>query len=102
MQFEFDSHQLGQFCLKHGIARLEIFGSALGGKFCGSSDIDLLATLRHDAKPTLLDWAKMQEQLAELFGRPVDLVSRRAIEASKNRYRKQSILREVKPIYAEG
>ncbi len=59
--------------------------------FRDDSDVDLLATLRGDAHPTLLDWADMQEKLAELFGRPVDLVSRRAIESSRNRYRKHSI-----------
>ena len=44
----------------------------------------------------------MQEKLAEMFGRPVDLVSRRAIERSRNRYRKHSILSTATPIYAEG
>ena len=43
----------------------------------------------------------MQEKLAELFGRPVDLMSRRAIERSRNRYRKQSILSTATLIYAE-
>ena len=65
-------------------------------------NVDLLATLRVDARPTLLDWADMQEKLAELFGRPVDLVSRRAIERSRNRYRKHFILCTALPIYAEG
>ena len=44
----------------------------------------------------------MQEKLAELFGRPVDLVSRRAIESSRNRYRKHAILTTATQIYAEG
>jgi predicted nucleotidyltransferase len=61
-----------------------------------------LAKLRTDARPTLLDWADMQEKFAEMFGRPVDLVSRRAIEKSRNRYRKHSILSTAIPIYAEG
>jgi len=39
--------------------------------------------------------------LTELFGRPVDLVSRRAIESSRNRYRKHSILTTAIPFYAE-
>jgi predicted nucleotidyltransferase len=66
------------------------------------SDVDLLATLRADARPTLLDWAEMRGKLADVFGRPVDLVSRRAIERSRNRYRKQAILSTAKPLYAEG
>jgi len=94
--------RLGRFCRERGIARLDLFGSALRDDFCDESDVDLLATFRSDAHPTLLDWADMQEKLAEMFGRPVDLVSRRAIEKSRNRYRKHSILTTATPIYAEG
>jgi predicted nucleotidyltransferase len=102
VSLKFNSEKLGRFCREHGIARLELFGSARGGNFRESSDVDLLATLREDAHPTLLDWADMQGQLAEMFGRPVDLVSRRAVERSRNRYRKHSILSTATPIYAEG
>jgi len=37
-----------------------------------------------------------------MFGRPVDLVSRRAIENSRNRYGMYSILTSAMSIYAEG
>jgi uncharacterized protein len=93
---------LSRFCRERGIARLELFGSALGENFRAGSDVDLLATLRNDTHPTLLDWADMQEKLAEMFGHPVDLVSRPAIERSRNRYRKHSILSTAAPLYAEG
>ena len=102
MKLSFNREKIGQFCQQRGIARLELFGSALRDDFGGDSDVDLLATLRSDAHPTLLDWADMQEKLAELFGRSVDLVSRRAIERSRNRYRKHSILSTAMPIYVEG
>ena len=102
MKLNVNREKLERFCESHGIARLELFGSALRDDFCGDSDVDLLATLKTDARPTLLDWAEMQEQLAEMFRRPVDLVSRRAIERSRNRYRKNSILSTAEQIYAEG
>ena len=102
MKLNFNREKLGQFCVQHGIARLELFGSSLRDDFRADSDVDLLATLRGDAHPTLLDWADMQEKLAELFGRPVDLASRRAIERSRNRYRKHAILSSATPIYVEG
>ncbi len=102
MKLNYKRGELKRFCQERGIARLELFGSALGENFRAESDVDLLATLRSDARPTLLDWADMQDQLAGLFGRPVDLVSRRAIERSRNRYRKHSILSTATPIYAEG
>ena len=102
MKLNFNREILDRFCRERGIARLELFGSALGDNFRDESDVDLLATLRQDARPTLLDWADMQEKLAGMFGRPVDLVSRRAIERSRNRYRKHAILSTATPIYAEG
>jgi uncharacterized protein len=102
MKLNYNPEKLQRFCRQRGIARLELFGSALREDFRADSDVDLLATLRDDARPTLLDWADMQEKLAELFGRPVDLVSRRAIERSRNRYRKHAILSTATPIYAEG
>jgi len=102
MKLNFNHDKIGQFCQQRGIARLELFGSALGDDFQADSDVDLLATLRSDAHPTLLDWADMQEKLTDLFGRSVDLVSRRAIERSRNRYRKHSILSTATPIYVEG
>jgi hypothetical protein len=102
VKLNFNPERLGRFCRECGIARLELFGSALREDFRAESDVDLLATLRTDAHPTLLDWAEMQEKLAELFGHPVDLVSRRAIEKSRNRYRKHAILTTATPIYEEG
>jgi uncharacterized protein len=102
VKLQFNRKKLDRFCRQNGISRLELFGSARGENFHESSDVDLLATLRSDARPTLLDWADMQEQLAAMFGRPVDLVSRRAVEHSRNRYRKHSILSTATPIYAEG
>ena len=102
MKLNFNPERLGRFCRERVIARLELFGSALRDDFRDESDVDLLATLRLDAHPTLLDWAEMQEKFSEVFGRPVDLVSRRAIEGSRNRYRKHSILTTATRVYAEG
>lgn len=102
MKVNFDAPALARLCRERGVSRLELFGSAVGDEFRDDSDVDLLCTLRPDAHPTLLDWADMQEKLARLFGRPVDLVSRRAIERSKNRYRKHAILSTAVPIYVEG
>ena len=37
-----------------------------------------------------------------IFGRSVDLLSRRAVEKSANPYRRNSILARTQPIYVEG
>jgi uncharacterized protein len=102
MNVEFNREALGRFCRERGIARLDLFGSALGGDFREDSDVDLLATLRPDAPVTLLGWADIQEKLSQFFGRPVDLVSRWAIERSQNEYRRRAILSTAVPICVEG
>ncbi|MBI4661451.1 MAG: nucleotidyltransferase domain-containing protein [Verrucomicrobia bacterium] len=102
MKLAYDNEALGRFCRERGIARLEVFGSALRDDFRPDSDVDLLCTLRSDAKCTLLGWADMQFKLEEIFGRPVDLVSRWAIERSNNSYRRNAILSATRPLYVEG
>jgi hypothetical protein len=102
MKLQVNQEALGRFCRERGIARLELFGSALREDFRADSDVDLLASLHPDAPVTLLGWADMQEKLSQIFGRPVDLVSRWAIERSHNAYRKHAILSTAVPLYVEG
>jgi len=102
MKLKYDAQLLNRFCKERGIARLELFGSALGEDFGPQSDVDILCTLRPETHCTLLGWADIQLHLETIFKRPVDLVSRRAIERSDNAYRRNAILSSAKPIYVEG
>ena len=102
MKLRFDPDAVRQFCRERGIARLELFGSALRDDFRPDSDVDLLCTMKSDDECTLLGWADMQFKLEEIFGRRVDLVSRWAIERSRNRFRQRAILSTALPIYVEG
>jgi len=102
MKLQYDNEAVRRFCRERGIARLEVFGSALREDFRADSDVDLLCTLKTDDDCTLLGWADMQFKLTEIFGRPVDLVSRWAIERSRNPYRRHAILSTATPIYIEG
>jgi hypothetical protein len=102
MKLEFDAAAVRRFCRERGIARLELFGSALGDDFSADSDVDLLASIRPGVKCGLFERVDLQEGLARIFCRPVDLVSRRAAERSRNPCRKHSILSHTEPIYFEG
>jgi predicted nucleotidyltransferase len=102
MKLQVNREKLGQFCRERGIARLELFGSALREDFRDDSDVDLLCMMRPDVKCGLFEWVAIKLAFEELFGRPVDLVSRPGIEASKNRFRKHAILTTATPIYVEG
>ncbi len=54
-----------------------------------------------DARWSLLDHARMEEELEALFGRPVDLATRRAVEQSANAARRRAILGSARPLLSE-
>ena len=92
--------QVAEFCRRWRVWELALFGSALRDDFGPDSDVDLLVTFSPEAAWTLLDHVRMQTELSELLGHPVDLVSRRAIERSPNPIRKREILSTARTVYA--
>lgn len=92
---------IGALCRRYGVARLDVFGSAARGKDFdpGRSDIDLLVEFAPDARGSIAALFDFEEAAAEVFARPVDLVERAAVEASRNPYRKRRILSEAEQIY---
>ena len=74
-----------RLCKKHEVKRLDLFGSAARGDFDPeSSDVDFFVEFKSYDDPTIADhWFGLQEELAELLERPVDLTS---LRAAKNPY----------------
>ena len=98
--FAIDSDKVAIFCQKWKITELALFGSVLRADFRPDSDVDVLVTFRPDAEWTLFDMVRMQDELAALFGRRVDLVSRRGVEQSRNWIRRRAILESAETVYA--
>lgn len=94
-----DRDALRRFCERWPIQRLELFGSALRDDFGPESDFDFLVVYTPGASITLFDEAQMEIELEELLRRPVDLVSRRAVEQSPNWIRRKAILESAVPVY---
>ncbi len=92
---------LASICRLHGVARLEVFGSAArGGDFDPiHSDADFLVTFAPAVRNDLGALVELKEALEKLLGRPVDLVERQAVEASRNFIRRHAILRDAKTVY---
>ena len=95
-----DETQLSAFCQRWRIQEIAAFGSVVRTDFQAGSDVDLLVSFLPDARWSLLDEVRMEEELTELFGRPVDLVSRRAVEASENWIRRRAILSSAVSLYS--
>ena len=102
VKLEYDIEAIRRFCQQRSVTRLELFGSALRADFLPDSDVDLLCSVRPGVKCGLFEWVAMKLELEEIFRREVDLVSRRAIENSRNPYRRQSLLAHTLPLYVEG
>jgi predicted nucleotidyltransferase len=96
-----DKAQLAAFCQQWKITKLELFGSMLIDPSC-AQDIDLLVTFAPDARWGLFEHEHMQNELAGMLGRSVDLISRRAIEASGNALRRNAIWSTAVPTYFAG
>jgi predicted nucleotidyltransferase len=92
--------KISDFCRQWKITEFAVFGSALRDDFEPDSDIDVMVTFAPDAAWTLLDHVDMQDQLKEILGRSVDLVSRRGVEHSRNQFRRQAIIDSAQVIYA--
>ena len=92
--------QIVAFCQKWSIVRLELFGSVLRDDFDDQSDVDVLVTFAPGTRWTFRDDLRMEEELARLFGRHVDLVERAQIEQSPNWVRRKSVLEGATLVYA--
>ncbi|MEU6642056.1 nucleotidyltransferase domain-containing protein [Saccharomonospora sp. NPDC046836] len=90
-----DERRLRDICVRYGIAMLLVFGSAARGDDRDDSDIDVLYELQPGAR---LGWEieDLNKDLSDLFGRPVDLVSRKALHPLL----KDAVLAESRPLYA--
>jgi uncharacterized protein len=90
-----DEARLADVCRRYGVARLLVFGSVAHGSAGPSSDIDVLYELRPGAR---LGWEieNLADELADVLGRPVDLVSPTAL----HRRIRDSVLAEAQPLYA--
>ncbi|HSB78528.1 MAG TPA: nucleotidyltransferase family protein [Candidatus Methylomirabilis sp.] len=93
---------LARFCQRWRITELALFGSVLRPDFRPDSDIDLLVTFAPDATWSGWDLVTIEADLAQLFGRKVDLVERAAVEGSENWIRRRHILTHAEPLYVEG
>ena len=97
---EIPKEKIAGFCRKWKIREFALFGSVLRNDFGSDSDIDVLVTFDEDAQHSLFDLVYMEEELKKIFGRNVDLVSRKGIEASRNYIRRNAILNSAEAVYA--
>lgn len=59
---------VADFCGRHHIRRLALFGSVLTDEFRPDSDVDVLVEYEPGQEPGLLGLARMERELSEILG----------------------------------
>jgi len=92
-----DLDSLGAIAASYSIVEIAVFGSSIRKDMDADSDVDLLITFSEDASISLFDLMDLEEQLSELFGRPVDIVEPGSLS---NPIRRRAILSSKETLYA--
>lgn len=93
-QVVFPKDKIAEFCRKHHIKKLAIFGSVLRPDFREDSDIDVLVEFDPDHIPGLAFFS-MQDELSEILGRKVDLNTPNFL----SKYFREKVLQEAEVQY---
>jgi len=93
--------KIAAFCKRWKVVEFALFGSAVREDFSPQSDIDTLVSFAPQSDWGLFDHIQMKQELKEFFGREVDLITRRALEQSRNALLRSEILSTAKVLYAE-
>ena len=93
--------QVPALCRRFGVARLDVFGSAVTGRFDPArSDLDFLVTFDPATEAgRRRDYFGLAEALRGLFGRPVDLITERTLE---NPFLRRRVTAERVPLYRDA
>ena len=92
---------LAALCRRHGVARLDVFGSAARGVDFdpARSDVDLLVEFTPSTPRRLAALLDFEAEAGKALARPVEVVDRRAIEESENYIRRRRILAEAEALF---
>ena len=93
-RIEIPREQVAEFCRRHHIRRLALFGSVLRDDFTPDSDLDVLVEFEEGRAP---GWAffEMEEELSAMLGRKVDLNT----PGFLSRYFRDRVVREAVVAY---
>ena len=96
-QIAINREQIADFCRRHHIRRLALFGSVLRKDFRPDSDVDVLVEFEPGQRVGLAFFA-MQDELSDLFGHGVDLNT----PGFLSRYFRDEVLAEADVLYAKA
>lgn len=91
--------KIADFCRRHHIRRLSLFGSVLRDDFRPDSDVDVLVEFEPGHTPGFFRLFDMEEELSDMLGgRKVEMNTPKCL----SRYFRQEVLETAETQYAEG
>lgn len=96
VRIEIPKEQIAEFCRRHNIRKLSLFGSVLSEDFGPQSDVDVLVEFEPNHVPGFA-FFRMEEELSEILGRKVDLNTPNFL----SRYFRNQVLQQAEVQYAE-
>ncbi len=86
--------RVADFCRRHHIHRLALFGSVLRDDFTDQSDVDVLVEFEPGKTPGW-EFISMRDELSAILGRTVDLNTPKSL----SRYFRDEVLAEARVLY---
>lgn len=93
-----DQARIADFCRRHHITRLSLFGSVLREDFGPESDVDVLVEFEPGKTPGFFRLFGMEEELAQILGTDRKVELRTPLDLSK--YFREEVVAGAEPIYA--
>jgi len=94
IRIEVPRERIAEFCRRHHIRRLAVFGSVLRDDFTPESDVDVLVEFEPGQTPGFAFFS-MQDELSEILGRRVDLNTVHSL----SKYFRDEVLAEAEELY---
>jgi uncharacterized protein len=98
LKLKIPQKKIAEFCRKYRIQKLAFFGSILREDFKPTSDVDVIIEFEKGYTPGLAFFA-MPEELKNILGHDVDLLTFQGIKSSKNPIRRKAILESAQVYY---
>ncbi len=96
-QINIPHDKIEEFCRRHHIRKLSLFGSVIRGDFRPDSDVDVLVEFEDGHVPGLIRFSGMELELGDILGRKVDLNTPNCL----SRYFRDNVLETAEVEYAE-
>jgi len=88
--------EIADFCHRHGVRRLSLYGSILRDDFGPDSDVDVLVEFDPGRTPGMFGFGQMILELRGIIGRDVDLRTPNDL----SRYFRAEVLRTARLLHA--